>query len=126
MKILLDTHILLWCLTNDRRLSKKARHLVESPRNTIVVSSASIWELALKRALGKIWVQLSELEEKALESGFEPLPVTMRHAVAVAELPPYHGDPFDRMLLAQCMVETSRLLTHDSLLEQYGKIVILV
>ena len=126
MRILLDTHILLWWLTNDRRLPSKARQLIESPRNIVAVSSASIWEIAVKRALGKIKIELPELEEAILNSGFEPLPITFRHAVEVSTLPAHHHDPFDRMLVAQCIVETARLLTHDHTLNRYGKVVMIM
>lgn len=126
MKLLLDTHILVWALLKDRRLTSKAQQLIQSPRNTIVVSSASIWEIAVKRAAGKIEVEPAEAKEAVIASGFEPLDVTGDHAVQVAALPTYHRDPFDQMLVAQCIVETAHLLTHDATLSRYGKMVLLV
>ncbi len=126
MKLLLDTHILLWWVSKDRHLPTKAWRLIENSRNDIIVSSASIWEVAVKRALGKLGVDLLEMEEAIVQYGFEQLSVTTRHAIEVASLPTYHNDPFDRMLVAQCIVETAYLLTHDATLSKYGKMVLVV
>ncbi len=126
MKIIIDTHILLWWVVNDRRLSQKARRLIENPKNNIIVSATSIWEIAIKQTLGRIKIDLKELEEAITANAFESLPVKLHHAVEVSELPPHHNDPFDRMLVAQCLVETAYLLTHDEHLHKYGKAVMVV
>jgi PIN domain nuclease of toxin-antitoxin system len=126
MKIIIDTHLLLWWVTNDRRLPDKARRLIENAKNNIAVSTASIWEIAIKQALGRIKIDLKELEEVIITNNFESLPVKLHHAIEVSELPPHHSDPFDRMLVAQCLSETAYLLTHDEQLQKYGKVVMLV
>lgn len=126
MKIIVDTHILLWWTADDRRLPGKARGLIENTRNNIIVSAASIWEIAIKRTLGRIKIDLKDLEEAIITDNFESLPVKLHHAVELSELPPLHSDPFDRMLLAQCLAETAYLLTHDEQLQKYGKVVMFV
>jgi PIN domain nuclease of toxin-antitoxin system len=126
MRIMLDTHILLWWVGEDRRLPGKARRIIENASNDITVSVASIWELAIKRALGRMKIDLQELEDVISANDFEPLAVKWHHTVEVAELPTYHNDPFDRMLIAQCLTETMYLLTHDSQLQKYGKVVMVV
>jgi len=126
MKIIIDTHILLWWVTNDRRLPRKASRLIENVGNNIAVSAASIWEIAIKQSLGRIKIDLKELEEVITTNNFDPLPVKHHHAVTVSELPPHNNDPFDRMLVAQCLAETAYLVTHDEHLKKYGKVVMLV
>ena len=126
MKIIIDTHILLWWVVNDQRLPQKARRLIENPKNNIIVSAASIWEIAIKQALGRIKVDLKELEETIAENIFESLPVKLHHAIQVSELPAHHSDPFDQMLVAQCLAETAYLLTHDEQLQKYGKAIMVV
>lgn len=126
MKILLDTHVLLWWLAGDRRLPAKAKQVIENPHNNIVVSSVNIWEIVVKHALGRIAIELPELEVAITDSGFLPLDITAKHAIEVGNLPMYHRDPFDRMLIAQCIVERAHLLTHDSALSEYGKVAMLV
>jgi PIN domain nuclease of toxin-antitoxin system len=126
MKIIIDTHILLWWASNDRHLPVKARRLIENRANKISVSVASIWEIAIKQALGRIDIDLKELEEVIIANDFEPLSVKLHHAISVSELPPHHNDPFDRMLVAQCQAETAYLLTHDEQLRKYGKVVMVV
>lgn len=115
MRLLLDTHILLWALADSRRLSARALQLLSDPDNECWVSSASVWEIAIKTALGKYRsdVPLEELEALVTEAGFRTLDVTPRHAIAIAAVKIVHADPFDRLLLAQCHVETLRLLTAD-------------
>lgn len=118
MRLLLDTHIALWALADSPRLSPKARALLDDPDNECWVSSASAWELAIKVRLGKhrMKYSLAELEGAIAEAGFQALPVTIRHALAIEGIDTPHADPFDRLLLAQCQVETLRLLTADKLL----------
>lgn len=115
MRLLLDTHILLWALADSRRLSARALEHLQDPGNECWVSSASVWEIAIKAALGRhrLNAPLGELEALIDEAGFRSLDVTRRHALAVAGVRIGHADPFDRLLLAQCQVETLRLLTAD-------------
>ena len=118
MRLLLDTHVLLWALADSPRLSTKARDLLADSDNECWVSSASIWEIAIKTRLGKIplGLPLASLEQAIDRAGFRPLDVTMRHAVALEGVDAPHADPFARLLLAQCEVETMRLLTSDKVL----------
>lgn len=115
MKLLLDTHVLLWVLTDSPRLSRKARSILSDSENTCWVSAASAWEIAIKSRLGKLSLDgpLPALLEAIAQAGLQTLDVTFRHATAVERVNPEHGDPFDRLLLAQCEVETLRLLTAD-------------
>jgi PIN domain nuclease of toxin-antitoxin system len=126
MKIILDTHILLWWVINDRKLPDKARRLIEDPQNNIAISAVSVWEIAIKKGLGRIKIDLKELEEVIDINKFEQLPVKIQHAIELSELPLYHSDPFDRTLIAQCLTETARLLTHDEELQKYGKAAMIV
>ena len=118
--------MLLWWAADDRRLPNKARRLIENTSNMILVSAASIWEIAIKRTLGRINFSLKELEETIAANNFEPLPIKFQHAIELSELPLHHSDPFDRMLVAQCLTETAYLLTHDEHLKKYGKLVMFV
>jgi PIN domain nuclease of toxin-antitoxin system len=122
MKILLDTHIFLWCVQGDRRLSKKTRSFIQAA-SEVYVSSASIWESAIKAKLGKLDVDIDELVNSIWESGFINLAVNAGHAAAVYNLPDIHRDPFDRILIAQALSEPLRLLTSDMLLQQYSDLV---
>lgn len=126
MRILLDTHLMLWWLTSDRRLPKQAERLIADSDNEVYVSAASVWEIAIKSALGRIEGDVTEIEAALEPSGLVQLPIHGKHAVQVSKLPLYHQDPFDRMLVAQSLVEPMRLLTHDRILERYGEMVILV
>jgi PIN domain nuclease of toxin-antitoxin system len=120
VRLLLDTHVLVWWVADDRRLSKDARSLIANPKHQVIVSAAAVWEIAIKWGLGRIEMELDELEEAILKSGFEPLPIGVPHAVRVGRLPDIHRDPFDRMLVAQASVEELRLVTHDRIFERYG------
>lgn len=122
MRLLLDTHIYLWWLLDDVRLSTKGREAIISAAE-VFVSSASIWEASIKTGLGKLDADVSRLVSEITASGFLELPVTPRHAAVVGGLPNVHRDPFDRMLIAQAMIESVRLLTADSLLGQYTDLV---
>lgn len=126
MRILLDTHLMLWWLTSDRRLPKQAERLIADSDNEVYVSAASVWEIAIKSALGRIEGDVTEIEAALEPSGLVQLQINGKHAVQVSKLPLYHQDPFDRMLVAQSLVEPMRLLTHDRILERYGEMVILV
>jgi PIN domain nuclease of toxin-antitoxin system len=122
MRLLLDTQIALWALTDSPRLSAAARELIESADSEIHFSAATVWEIAIKHALARTDMPISGVEARCLlaEAGFEELPITSAHAAATEELPPYHADPFDRILVAQSLVEPMRLLTHDRVLTRYG------
>ena len=120
MRLLLDTNVLLWWLSDDRKLGKEAREIITNPNNDVLVSAASVWEVAIKAALGRIEIELDDLEEAIVRSGFQPLPIGLRHAAAVGRLPAVHRDPFDRMLVAQAGVEELRIVSHDRVFERYG------
>jgi len=120
VRLLLDTNVLLWWLSDDRRLAKEAREIIANPNNDVLVSAASVWEVAIKAALKRIEIQLDDLEGAIIRSGFQPLPIGLRHAVAVGRLPAVHRDPFDRMLVAQAGIEELRVVSHDRVFERYG------
>ena len=121
MRLLLDTHLLLWAAGSPERLSSVARELLDAPENTPVFSSASLWEVAIKSGLGRhdFRVDARLLRRGLLDNGYDELPITSEHAVALDGLPPIHKDPFDRMLIVQSMVEGITLLTEDPLIAQY-------
>lgn len=126
MRILLDTHILLWALTVDRKLSAEAAKLLKDPNNEVLVSAASLWEISIKYALGRLSLSPLEITEAIRMTGFCPLPITFEHCTRLSALPPVHSDPFDRMLVAQSLSEPAMLVTHDRLLRDYGNTVLLV
>jgi PIN domain nuclease of toxin-antitoxin system len=121
MKLLLDTHLLLWAAGQPDQLSAAARQLLEDPQNELMFSSASLWEVAIKRGLGRddFRVDPRLLRRGLLDNGYSELPITSGHAVAVYGLPAIHKDPFDRMLVAQATVEGIALLTADPRVAQY-------
>lgn len=125
MKVLLDTHVLLWAMQDSRQLSRVARKRIGAAE-AAYVSAASLWEIAIKAALGKLSIDSELLEEQLSASGLQQLPVTWQHAVQVRKLPMHHRDPFDRMLVAQAMSEPLRLLTHDERLSAYSDLVMVV
>jgi PIN domain nuclease of toxin-antitoxin system len=125
MRVLLDTHILLWVLTDDAKLSRKARKLIENAAE-IYISAATFWEMAIKVGLGKLTVDLNEIRECCLDSGFVELPVTSEHAIAVKDLKHHHKDPFDRLIVATAINEPMKLLTADPQVAQYTSLAILV
>lgn len=125
MRLLLDTHILLWVLRDARELGAAARSMIRKA-DTVFISSVSIWEISVKSAMGKLRVDPAQLQYEALDAGFEPLVLTWAHALAVHGLPPLHRDPFDRMLVAQAVSEPLHLLTHDALLGGYGTFVTVI
>ena len=104
MKLLLDTHLLLWAAAEPRRLSKQARALIDNPDNDLLFSAASLWEVAIKRGLGRkdFKVDARLLRRGLLDNGYGELPIISDHVVAIDGLPPIHKDPFDRILVAQC------------------------
>jgi PIN domain nuclease of toxin-antitoxin system len=121
MKLLLDTHLLLWVASEPNRLSRTARSLIENPDNELLFSAASLWEIAIKRGLGRedFKVDARVLRRGLLDNGYGELPILSDHVVAIENLPPIHKDPFDRVLVAQAMVEGITILTTDSLVAQY-------
>jgi PIN domain nuclease of toxin-antitoxin system len=118
MKLLLDTHVLLWWLADSRELRPADKRLIAAPQNLVYVSAASVWEVEIKRALGKIEVPV-DWADRLSDEGFRLLSVTCQHALHVTKLPPIHRDPFDRMLVAQAQVEGLVLLTYDTIVKQY-------
>ena len=118
MRILLDTHILLWWLMDDPRLSASLRHTITSGSNVILVSSITVAEIEIKKALGKLEAP-RELLTLLDETGFALLPLTGEHAQTLRDLAPHHSDPFDRMLVAQAIVERVPLATADARLAAY-------
>jgi PIN domain nuclease of toxin-antitoxin system len=121
LRVLLDTHLLLWALSQPSKLSAVARKQIAAAE--IYVSAASIWEISIKSALGKLAANPGEVLAAIEPAGFSMLPITGEHAARVADLPPLHRDPFDRMLVAQASVEPMLLLTNDEVLRGYGSIV---
>jgi PIN domain nuclease of toxin-antitoxin system len=120
VRLLLDTHVLLWWLSDDRKLAKNARDIIANSDNDVLVSSASAWEISIKAALGRLEIELDDLESAIVRNGFRPLPVGIQHALAAGRLPNLHRDPFDRMLVGQASVEELRLVSHDRVFERYG------
>lgn len=120
MRLLLDTHILLWWVMADRRLSKTLADVIASPENDVAVSAASIWEIAIKRALGRIEVDLDDLLSSMTADGFTELPLRFAHSLKLETLPRHHDDPFDRILIAQSIAEGRRLVTKDNLILAYA------
>jgi len=125
LKLLLDTHVLLWAVSDPTRLAPRALAMIDAAEETFV-SSVSLWELAIKVAQGKIALDLPRLHEQSLDGGYRLLPVTAVHALAVGGLPLLHRDPFDRMLIAQAVSEPMHLLTRDAMLARYPASVTLV
>jgi PIN domain nuclease of toxin-antitoxin system len=121
VKLLLDTHLLLWAATQPERLTPKARKLINHPEHELIFSATSFWEIAIKNGLARddFEVDARLLRRGLLDNGYSELPVTTDHALAVNLLPPSHKDPFDRILVAQAMVEGIMLLTSDPLVAKY-------
>jgi PIN domain nuclease of toxin-antitoxin system len=121
MKLLLDTHLLLWAAGQPNRLSATALKLIDSPANELFFSAASIWEVAIKCGLGRKDFQADTrlLRRGLLDNGYSELPVLSDHVVGIESLPPVHKDPFDRLLVAQATVEGITLLTADPAVAQY-------
>lgn len=121
MKLLLDTHLLLWAAGEPKRLPAAARKLLNDSRNELLFSAASLWEIVIKRSLGRddFRVDPRLLRRGLLDNGYAELSISGEHTLAVDGLPPLHKDPFDRILIAQSMVESVTLLTTDPLLAKY-------
>jgi PIN domain nuclease of toxin-antitoxin system len=125
VRLLLDTHIFLWSLDDDPKLSSLAWSLIEAA-DAVYVSSASLWEATLKYQLGKLQIKPERLVDAVSASGFLALPISLEHAVAINRLPALHRDPFDRLLIAQAVSEPLHFLTADAELEHYSELVQLV
>jgi len=125
VRILLDTHILLWALTDDQKLSCTARTFI-SHAAEVHVSAATFWEMAIKVGLGKLNVDLKEIRQFCIDSGFMELPIGAEHAMAVKDLEPHHRDPFDRLIVATTVMEPMKLLTADPIMTRYTPLAILV
>ncbi|HZK79336.1 MAG TPA: type II toxin-antitoxin system VapC family toxin [Gemmatimonadaceae bacterium] len=121
MKLLLDTQLLLWAAGQPERLSPAARKQLNNPKNELLFSAASLWEVAIKNSLGRedFRVEPRLLRRGLLDNGYIELPITSQHAVNIDGLPPIHRDPFDRMLLSQALTEGITLLTTDAQLARY-------
>jgi len=121
VKLLLDTHLLLRAAGRPERLSNYARELLDEPGNDLLFSAASLWEVMVKRLLGRddFRVDARLLRRGLLDNGYGELPITSEHAIAMESLPAIHNDPFDRMLLVQSLVEGVILVTSDALLAEY-------
>ena len=128
MNLLLDTHVALWAITDSPKLPPKARELIASPKTNVWISTASIWEIAIKHSLGRGDMPISAQDALHYfsESGYRRLPIEAEHAVAVEDLPVHHNDPFDRILVAQALMEPMRLMTHDALVALYSDTIIKV
>lgn len=120
MKLLLDTHVLLWWLDDDPRLSRKTRALIAATENEALVSQVSLWETAIKQRIGKLHIGPADILPRLPEFGFGLLDLANSHLLALSHLPHHHGDPFDHLLLAQAYVEKACLISSDKVLQQYG------
>ncbi len=119
MKLVLDTHAALWWLSGDERVGADAARQLTDDTNQVLLSAAVVWELAIKRFLGKLQAP-PDLAPTLLGAGAQPLPVTLDHAARVESLPWHHRDPFDRLLVAQALVEGAALVSRDEPLSRYG------
>jgi PIN domain nuclease of toxin-antitoxin system len=118
MRLLLDTHALLWWLA-DEGLTNQARDAIADPANLVMVSAASAWEISIKKALGKLSAP-GDLEQQVDASGFIALPISVAHGLAAGQLRRHHDDPFDRMLIAQALAEGLTIVTHDKRFADYN------
>jgi len=129
VRLLLDTHVALWAVVDDPRLSAKARDLIGDPANEIFISAGSVWEIAIKHALARgtkndMPISATEALEYFTDSGYRLLDITPLHATGIETLPALHSDPFDRLLIAQALTEPLRLLTHDKRVASYSDTII--
>ena len=125
MRILIDTQIFIWAVIDSEKLDAQARRIMLEATE-VFVSSASIWGIAIKTRLGKLEGNPNEFAQAIVQSGFREIAVTARHAAKVYDLPPYHRDPFDRLLIAQAISEPLRLMTADKALARYSELVMTV
>ena len=124
MRLLLDTHVVIWALSRPYRLSSKIEAMIADEQNAIFISVVGIWEIAIKSSLNRISapdLDAASLADLCARAAFKILPVTTGHALAVTSLPPLHADPFDRLMIAQAKVEPMRLVTHDKTVAAYDE-----
>jgi len=131
VRLLLDTHVALWAVTDDRRLTPVARNLILDSANDVLVSAVTLWEIAIKHALARggpnaMPLSADEARGHFQASGYELLPIVPEHVLTVEKLPASHSDPFDRMLVAQALTVPLRLMTHDRRVAGYSDTIILV
>ena len=128
MRLLLDTHILLWAIGEPSKLPRAAREAILDASNEVLFSAASIWEIAIKSQLRRadFVANPESIARAAVESGFDELPLRAQHGALTARLPGHHRDPFDRLLVAQAITEPARLLTVDSALRPYSELVVVL
>jgi len=121
MNYLIDTHVLLWYIVGDKRISKRTQSIIESPTNIIFLSNASLWEIAIKTSIGKLKLSgnLIDLREFLLQKGFKILEFDFDDLQVLQELPHYHHDPFDRLIIAQAKAKLFRIITYDAQVERY-------
>lgn len=118
-RLLLDTHVLLWWLSDDSQLGEKTRRAISNPRNQVYVSAASTWEISIKKTMGKLSAP-DDMDAIVEDEGFDKLPITLFHGEQAGLLPEHHKDPFDRMLIAQAQSEGLIIVTNDEKITQYG------
>jgi len=118
MRYLIDTHVLLWWLDDNVSLSSIAKDTISNPNNVIFLSAVSTWEIAIKKALGKL-VAPDNLENVILDCNFTPLPVTIKHTLYLENIDNHHDDPFDRLLISQAITENLVFITRDNKIQQY-------
>lgn len=130
MRLLVDTHLVLWGITGDQRLPQAAREMILDPENEVFVSRVTVWETAVMRALKRYSADFPFSPQQVVReidrAGFQWLSILDEHLFALADLPPLHRDPFDRLLIAQALIEPMRLITHDRQVSAYSDTVILV
>ncbi len=119
MKLLLDTHTLIWWLANNPTLSQAAKKAISNPDNLVFISAASAWEMAIKKSLGKLDAP-DDLEIQIDNHNFQPLPIKIAHGLAVEKLPHHHNDPFDRIIIAQAICESMTVITRDKKFSSYN------
>lgn len=125
MRLLLDTHVFLWWRLDAPELGPAARSVLEDPATRVYVSAAVGWEIVIKRALGRLEFE-GDVHAAIVEEGFDPLPIRVEHADAVADLPALHADPFDRVMIAQARLEGLTLVTHDRIIRRYENVPLLI
>ncbi|GAB4240891.1 MAG: type II toxin-antitoxin system VapC family toxin [Stanieria sp.] len=119
MKLLLDTHTLIWWLTNHPTLSQAAKKAISNQDNLVFISAASAWEIAIKKSLGKLTAP-DDLEVQIENNNFQPLPITITHGLAIEKLPNHHNDPFDRIIIVQAISESMTVVTRDKKFNLYN------
>jgi PIN domain nuclease of toxin-antitoxin system len=120
VRLLLDTHVLLWWLNDDEKLGNHARHLIGDPENDVLVSAVSLWEITVKLRIGKLDADIEEILAILPDQGFDRLDITDAHLIALAALPLHHRDPFDHLLMAQAVAEGAHFVSQDQNVALYG------